>query len=658
MNPRPGRAPAPAPAVPVSTPSPRALSRRDVGRLGVAAVAAALGEGCAIALTASAAWLICRASQQPPLGALMVAVVAVRAFALGRGALRYAERLWGHDAALRIMERVRGRLLTLLAPHAPYGLRAFSRGELLNRLVADADAVQDALLRVALPMLTALLVGAGVTVGSALVLPAAGWALGTGLLLACVALPALAVATGRRSAARLSAARAELAARTVDLVEGAEDLALCGATALVAERERAASRAVARRERAGSAAAAAIAAAAVLVQLGTTAAVAVLALRGTGPVTAAVLTLTALATLDLATPVRAAADHLTRLATSLHRLRALHALPATAPGATTGTTADARTDPRAGTRTGTRATATPSASAGTSPPTGTAPARRGPRLPHGPLTLEFANVGVTHAGAVRPALTGIGLLLAPGRRIALVGPSGSGKSTVAGLALGLLEPTAGRVALGGVPLAELPEGALRPRLAAGLTQYHHVFAGTVREHLLLARPGAAEGALWAALARAGAADWVRALPGGLDAEVGEDAAAFSGGERRRLGLAAALLADPAVLVLDEPTESLAPRDADAVLAAVLAPRPDRAVLLISHRTIGLEAVDEIVVLDAGRVVQRGTHAELLAAPGHYRERHRTERAAEAAEPGRAQPAYPHRARPAHPHDPHALAAAP
>ncbi|MER5732860.1 ATP-binding cassette domain-containing protein, partial [Streptomyces sp. NPDC002138] len=366
-------------------------------------------------------------------------------------------------------------------------------------------------------------------------------------------------------------------------------------------------------EGAGARTAAVLAGAAVLVQLATTAAVAVLALRGTAPVTAAVLTLTALAALELATPVRAAADQLTRLTTSLHRLRALRALPA----------------------------------AGTTPRTG---------IPRGPLTLEFTDVGVTHPTAARPALSGFRLRLAPGRRVALVGPSGSGKSTVAGLALGLLEPATGRVALGGVPLSDLPEGALRPRLAAGLTQYHHVFAGTVRDHLLLARPDADEDALWAALARAGAADWVRALPGGLDAEVAEDAAAFSGGERRRLGLAAALLADPAVLVLDEPTESLAPRDADAVLAAVLAPRPDgpdgsggsdgpdrpdRAVLLISHRTIGLEAVDEILVLDEGRVVQRGTHAELLAAPGYYRERHRTERAAEAAGPGPERSAHPH-----------------
>ncbi|MFI5987176.1 thiol reductant ABC exporter subunit CydC [Streptomyces sp. NPDC051555] len=575
-----------APPAPSAAPAP-SLSRADAARLVCAALAAALGEACAIALTASATWLICRASQQPPLGALMVAVVAVRAFALGRGALRYAERLWGHDATLRIMERLRGRLLTLLAPHAPYGLRAFSRGELLNRLVADADAVQDALLRVALPLLTALLVGGGVTVWSALVLPAAGWALAAGLLLACVALPLLSALTGRRTAARLSAARAELAARTVDVVEGAEDLALCGATERVVRDERAASRAVARSERSAARTAAVPAAAAVLVQLGTTAAVAVLAVRAADPVTAAVLTLTALATLDLAAPVRTAADHLTRLTTSLHRLRALHSLRRPVP------------------------------------------AEGGRALPEGPLTLEFTDVGVTHPGSARAALTGVGLLLAPGRRIALVGPSGSGKSTLAGLALGLLEPTTGRVALGGVPLAELAPGTLRPRSAAGLTQYHHVFAGTVREHLLLARPGADEDRLWAALTRAGAADWVRGLPGGLDAGVSEDAAAFSGGERRRLGLAAALLADPAVLVLDEPTESLAPREADAVLAALLAPRPDRAVLLISHRTIGLDAADEILVLDGGRVVQRGTHAELLAAPGHYRERHRTERAAEA-----------------------------
>lgn len=566
----------------------KALTRTQVLRLGLAAAAGALSEACAVALTATAVWLVCRAAEQPPLGTLMTAVVAVRAFAMGRGALRYAERLWGHDAALRVMERVRGRLLDALAPLAPFGLRAFSRGDLLNRLVADVDAVQDALLRVALPALTALLVGTGATVWAALVLPAAGWALGAGLLLSCVALPSLAAVGGHRAAARLSAARAELAARSVDVVEGVEDLALCGATGAVLGRERAAAREVARQERAAARGAGALAAAAVLVQLGATAAVAVLALRGSDPVSAAVLTLTTLAVLELGTPVRAAGEQLGRLGAGLRRLREL---------------------PRAA-----------------------APVREadGPRphTPPGPAHLRFADVTVEHPGAAGPVLAGFDLALAPGRSVALVGPSGAGKSTVVAVALGLLAPSGGRVLLGGVPLDAYAQGALRPRLVAGLTQYHHVFEGTVREHLLLARPRAGEPLMWSALARAGAEAWVRSLPGGLDARVAEDAAAFSGGERRRLGLAAALLADPAVLVLDEPTESLAPRAADAVLAALLPPRADRAVLLVSHRTIGLEAVDEVVVLREGRVAQRGTHAQLLAREGWYRERHRAELAAE------------------------------
>lgn len=571
----------------------RALTPSIVLRLALATAAAALSEACAIALTATSVWLVCRAAEQPPLGTLMIAVAAVRALALGRGALRYAERLWGHDAALRVMERLRGRLLDALAPLAPFGLRAFTRGDLLGRLVSDVDAVQDALLRVALPALTALLVGSGVIVWSASVLPAAGWVLGAGLFLTCVALPLLAAVSGHRATTRLSAARAELAARTVDVVEGVEDLALCGATEAVVERERAASRDVARRERAQARTAGALSAAAVAVQLSATAAVAVFALRGTDAVTAAVLTLTALSALELGTPVRTAGEHLGRLGSALRRLRDL---------------------PRA-----------PVPSAPTSPsPGGASPYAP----PEPPVALELTRVTVRHPGAHRPVLEDFDLSLAPGRSVALVGPSGSGKSTVVAVALGLLAATGGRAAIGGVPFGALADTALRPRLVAGLTQYHHVFAGTVREHLLLARPTADEDGMWSALEQAGAGRWVRSLPGGLDARVAEDAAAFSGGERRRLGLAAALLADPAVLVLDEPTESLAPRDADAVLAAAIPPRPDRAVLLVSHRTIALEAVDEIVVLREGRVAQRGTHAELLAAPGYYRDRHRAELAAE------------------------------
>ncbi|MGW5258994.1 thiol reductant ABC exporter subunit CydC [Streptomyces sp. NPDC004012] len=561
-------------------------------RLVLAALATALCEASAVALTATAAWLICRASEQPPLAALSLAVVAVRALAIVRGTLRYGERLAGHDAALRIMERVRGRFFDALEPLAPSGQPAFRRGDLLTRLLADVEAVQDLVIRVVLPGLAALTVGAGVTAWVWLQLPAAGAALGCGLLVGSVLLPVAAAVALDQARVRLVRARGTLAVRSVDIIEGAEDLAVCGASAAATERERAAARTVARMERSVALRGATAGAAGLLVRLVTTGAVAVLAARAQdagrlGPVTVAVLTLTALAAVETSTPVQAAAERFGELGHGLRRLReVLRARPPVPE-----------------------------------------PAHPRP-VPAGPLTLEFNEVTVVPPGASRAALSGFGLSLTPGRKIALVGPSGAGKSTVLAAALGFVRPRAGQVTLNGVPVERIAGRQLRPALVCGLTQEHYVFAGTVRSVLRVGRPDAEDAELWSALEQAGAAAWVRALPSGLDTEVRDDAAELAGGQRQRLALAAALLADPRVLVLDEPTESVDPRTADALLRDTLAAAGDRALLLVSHRLCGLESADEIVVLRAGHVVQRGSHTELLAQQGYYRDQYTAEREAE------------------------------
>jgi thiol reductant ABC exporter CydC subunit len=539
-------------------------------RLVLAALATALCEASAVALTATAAWLICRAFEQPPL----------------------AERLAGHDAALRIMERVRGRFFDALEPLAPSGQPAFRRGDLLTRLLADVEAVQDLVIRVVLPGLAALTVGAGVTAWVWLQLPAAGAALGCGLLVGSVLLPVAAAVALDQARVRLVRARGTLAVRSVDIIEGAEDLAVCGASAAATERERDAARTVARLERSVALRGATAGAAGLLVRLVTTGAVAVLAARAQdagrlGPVTVTVLTLTALAAVETSAPVQAAAERFGELGHGLRRLReVLRARPPVPE-----------------------------------------PAHPRP-VPAGPLTLEFNDVTVVPPGASRAALSGFGLSLPPGRKVALVGPSGAGKSTVLAAALGFVRPRAGQVTLNGVPVEQTAGRRLRPHLVCGLTQEHYVFAGTVRSVLRIGRPDAEDTELWSALEQAGAAAWIRALPGGLDTEVRDDAAELAGGQRQRLALAAALLADPRVLVLDEPTESVDPRTADTLLRDTLAAAGDRALLLVSHRLRGLESADEIVVLRAGHVVQRGSHTELLAQEGYYRDQYTAEREAE------------------------------
>ena len=198
----------------------------------------------------------------------------------------------------------------------------------------------------------------------------------------------------------------------------------------------------------------------------------------------------------------------------------------------------------------------------------------------------------------RPALAGVDLRLDPGRRIALVGPSGAGKTTVTNLLLRFLDPVDGRVTIAGRDVREYRQEDVRRHFAlAG--QEAHVFDSTLRENLRLARPTAADADLEAVLRRARLGEWVASLPDGLDTPVGEDGTRLSGGQRQRLTLARALLADAPVLVLDEPTAHLDPPTARALMEDVLAAAGDRTVLLITHRTEGLEQMDEIVTLAAG-----------------------------------------------------------
>jgi ABC-type multidrug transport system fused ATPase/permease subunit len=214
-----------------------------------------------------------------------------------------------------------------------------------------------------------------------------------------------------------------------------------------------------------------------------------------------------------------------------------------------------------------------------------------------PLALESVTAGY---GEEEPVLRDVRLRLEPGRKVALVGPSGAGKTTVTRLLLRFLDPSAGRVTAAGRDVRDHRQADVR-RLVALAGQEAHLFATTIRQNLLLARPGASDAELDDALARARLADWVAALPEGLDTVVGEEGSRLSGGQRQRLVLARALLADAPVLVLDEPTAHLDAVTAEALMEDVLAAAGDRAVLLVTHRREGLELMDEVVELADGRI---------------------------------------------------------
>jgi ATP-binding cassette, subfamily C, bacterial CydC len=198
----------------------------------------------------------------------------------------------------------------------------------------------------------------------------------------------------------------------------------------------------------------------------------------------------------------------------------------------------------------------------------------------------------------------------------VVGPSGSGKSTLAALILRFREPQRGEIRLGGRNLADYADRDVR-RLVSAVPQRTHVFNDTLRNNRLLAGPEASDEALQLVLERAQISGFVERLPDQLNTYVGEQGTRLSGGERQRLAVARALLKDAPLLVLDEPTANLDTVTERELLASVWEAARDRAVLLITHRLVGMEEVDEILVLDAGRVVERGTHEQLRTGGGLY-----------------------------------------
>jgi ATP-binding cassette, subfamily C, bacterial CydC len=523
--------------------------------LGAAAVAFGIG------LMAAAGYLISRAAEHAAVLSLTTTIVAVRFFALARPIARYLERLASHDLALRSLGRIRSGFYRRIEPLAPGQLEAYRRGDLLSRMVGDVDALQGLFLRGLGPPLIALTVGALCVGVAAAVLPPAAVVLAIGLLLGGVAVPVTAGALGKTVGRLQAPARAELTAEIVELLRGAPELVAYGREQETLAEIRRADAELARLDR-RDALVGGLADALIVLVAGATLA-GVLAVAGSvhdagtlDRVLVATLTLLALSSFDAVAPLAEAGRELSATLTAGRRmLELVDRVPAVRDPA----------DPL-------------------------------PR-PRSTPAVRLERVTARYDGSERPALRGFDLVLEPGRRIALLGPSGAGKTTVVNLLLRFVDPESGRVTIGGRDLRELRQEDVR-RTFALAGQAAHLFDSTIRENLLLARPAAPEQELELALERARIADWVASLPDGLDTLVGEEGSRLSGGQRQRLAVARALLADAPVLLLDEPTEHLDPPTARALIEDVVESARDRSILLITHRSEGLDLVDEVVTLPA------------------------------------------------------------
>ena len=538
------------------------LARPVSGRLALAVLAGACASGAAIGLTGTSAWLISEASLRPPVLALMVAITAVRFFGISRGVFRYAERLAAHDAAFRVLALLRSRAYARLERLAPAGLAEFQAGDLLARMVDDVDGLADLWLRVLLPYLVAGVAATLTSICIWLMVPAAGTILLLSSAFVAFGVPVVTIAIARRSERHISLARGELAAATLEMLSGAPELMVAGADEarfgdLATIDRRLAS--AEGRSSTGSGVGALLSglASGVAIWCGLVAGIAALRAGSVDAVLVAVVALTPIAVHEAVAPLAASSQHLPGLSAMAGRIADILARP------------DPVVEPAA-----------PEPS-----PAGPYTLRvRGLRARYTAGTAARAG-GSTRNGAT-DALAMPDFELGPGDCMLVTGSSGSGKSTFASVLVRFLDPSAGSVELVGtdraVDIRRMAGDDVR-RVICLCAQDPHVFDTSIRENLRLARPRATDDEMRQAVESSQLAAWVDSLPEGLDTLVGEHGTGISGGQRQRLSLARALLADAPIVVFDEPTEHLDEATARALTADLLAATQGRTVIMVTHR---------------------------------------------------------------------------
>ena len=540
-----------------------AVARPAAGRLALALLCGALAALFAVALTTVSGWLIVRASQQPAIMYLLVAIVGVRFFGIGRSVLRYAERLATHDAVFASVTRLRVRLWQALAARGPSARRLLRGGTALDYLVTTADEARDLAPRVILPPAVGILTGGASLVGVALLHAPAVPLLAVCLVLCLAVGPVLALVADRRASGRHSALRSAMTRSFADAAAAAADLRGNAAGPVMLARLREVDRRAAESGR-RSAWALGLGSALVVAACCTTA---LLMLAVCAPAVAsgglpaeitAVLVLLPIALIDPLLAVVDAVQQAPALSRALTRLARF--TPAVKPGA-----------PRAG----------------------------GRRAASGPVDgLALEGLAARWPDADADAFHGVEAATLSGEWLVVTGPSGSGKSTLLTVLLGQLAPSAGTYRLGSDDAADLAPGVVR-RHVAWCPQEGHLFDSSLRANLLLARPrndAPDEAELRDALERAGLGPLLAQLPDGLDTRLGSEGVALSGGERQRVAVARTLLTRADVVLLDEPTAHLDRPTADALLADLRVALRDLVPVLVTHHAEDIRSADRRIDL--------------------------------------------------------------
>jgi ATP-binding cassette subfamily C protein CydC len=563
----------------------REVFARHLPRLVLGTLAGVVAAAAAIGLMSLSGWFISAAAAAglAPAAAYLfnffLPSIGVRVFAVLRTATRYGERVFTHDATLRVLEDLRVWFYRRIEPLAPAGLWSIRSGDILNRIVSDIDALDHLYLRALSPSVIALLISvfaffllAAFDMGIAF----AFWWL---LVLAGGCVSAAAAIAAGPAGRQIALDSAELRTAAVEGIQGLPELISFGAADEHQEGLRrtqaslmAAQRRMAHIRGASAAAMHVLSGAAVLTAL----------FLGCGLVAGGRLNGDKLALIVLA--AAAAFESVFGLPAAFQFFSRTRA---------------------AGGRLGEIVAAEP-------PVRFDRPCRTMPER----WDVAFDAVSFRYRPELPWALEHVSFDVSAGQRIAVVGESGAGKSTLLNLLVRFFDPAAGKIRIGGMDIRRLNEEDLRRRIVV-VSQQSHLFSATVRENLLLSRPDADTPELQRALGVARLADFVDRLPEGLDTWVGEAGRLMSAGQARRLAVARAVLRDAPIWVLDEPTEGLDRRTEGELVESLLEATAGKTTLWITHRLVGMDCMDAVVVMENGRVADLGSHAELLARNSRY-----------------------------------------
>lgn len=533
-----------------------------------------------IGLLGTSAYLISRAALHPSIAVLQVAIVGVRFFGISRGIFRYLERLTSHSVNFRLLAQLRVWVYRVIEPLIPAATPEVHSGDLLNRIMSDVDSLENFYVRVVSPYVAAgiTVIGMGLFVGQ--IHPTLGLVLVAGMLVCGLLVPLAALWLGQKPGHAIVAVQSRWSARFIESVQGIGDLTAFGQTASAARKLESLNGELRKAQIRQVGGGAWVNASNNLITNLTMAAVLWLAipLVSNGYLEGfllPVVTMLVLASFEAVTPLAQAAHVHSVTRQAGQRLFELENIAA------------AVTDPQK-----------PLSFRG------------------GMHKVEIRDLSFQYLVNEPSALQGINLNLPVGKKIAVVGSSGAGKSTIINLMMRLWEFDHGEILLDDRDIRLFNAEEVRNQFTV-IPQFAYIFNASLRQNLRLARPNAEDEELIDGLQQAGLGEWFRTLPDGLNTWVGEHGLRLSGGERQRLGVARVLLRDTPFIILDEPTANL-----DAITEAGLVDRLHAAfigkgVLWITHRLIGLERMDEIIVLDDGKTIERGTHDALIRTGGHY-----------------------------------------